>query len=236
MIEIWQQAVVEAFQETMRRVAHFMPYVLATLILLIVGLLAGWGAKTVLHRLLRALRFDSLCERWGVTATIAASGVRRQFSDVVGRIAFWTIFLLFAFMAVNALNLEATSSLVNAFLTFLPHLFAAALLLVAGWLLSNFLAEAALIGLVNAQIQEARLAASLIRWGILIFALAMVLTQLGIGKEIVVAAFSITFGGIVLALAIAVGLGGKDVAREALERRLQQKHAAKEEPEDIAHL
>ena len=45
MIELWQQAVVEAFQETMRRVAHSMPYVLATLILLIVGLLAGWGGE-----------------------------------------------------------------------------------------------------------------------------------------------------------------------------------------------
>ena len=61
----------------------------------------------------------------------------------------------------------------------------------------------------------------------------MVLTQLGIAKEIVVAAFSITFGGIVLALAIALGLGGRNIARDLLERRLRQK---KVEEDEMSHV
>ena len=130
----------------------------------------------------------------------------------------------------------------SVILGFVPYLLAAGVLLVVGWLLANFFAEAALIGLVNAQIQEARLISHLIRWGMLIFTLAMVLTQLGIATEIVVAAFSIMFGGIVLALAVAFGLGGRNIAKDALERRLlhggseEKKDKDREQKEEISHL
>ena len=118
-------------------------------------------------------------------------------------------------------------------LGFLPNVLAAAFLLLFGVLLGNFLAEAVLIASVNAQIQEARFIAQLVRWGVYLFTGAMVLTQLGIAKEIVVAAFCIIFGGIVLALAIALGLGGRHIAREKLERRL---HRRESEEDELTHI
>lgn len=236
MSESWREAMLGVFQDTMGRVGALLVKLLPTLTFLIIGLVVGLIVKAVLLRLLKAIRFDSLCDRSGLSAALARSGVRRRPSTLVGRLTFWVIFLLFTFMAVDALNLQATANLMSGIIAFLPHLLAALLLLLAGWLLSNFIAEAALIGLVNAQVQEARLLANLIRWGILIFTFAMVLTQLGIAKEIVVAAFSIVFGGIVMALAIAIGLGGRNIAKEALERRLLQRRAKEEEGEEISHL
>ncbi len=234
MSELWRQTIVEAVQDTARRMALFLPTLFAVLSLLLIGLLVGWIAKVLLNRLLRAVRFDSLCERWGVTATFSKAGVTRPCSELVGRVAFWTIFLLFTFMAMEALQFQATTHVMGVIVGFLPHVLAAVLLLFAGWLLAYFFAEAALIALVNAQVQAARVIATLIRWGILIFTVAMVLNQLGIAQEIVVAAFSITFGGAVLALAIALGLGGRNIAKEALERRFLQKK--QEGDEDISHL
>jgi serine acetyltransferase len=109
---------------------------------------------------------------------------------------------------------------------------AAILVGLIGILLANFSGEAVLIAAVNAQIQGARLIANMVRWGVMIFTGAMVLTQLRIAKEIVVAAFSITFGGIVLALAIALGLGGRGIAKQALERRLRREKA----PDEFTHI
>jgi len=123
--------------------------------------------------------------------------------------------------------------MMSVMIGFLPHMLAAVLLLFFGVLLANFIAEAALIGTVNAQIQEARLIANFIRWGVLIFTAAMVLTQLGIAKEIVVAAFSITFGGIMLVLAIAVGLVGQNIAKDVLEQRLRRR---KVEQDEMSHI
>ncbi|HXF91189.1 MAG TPA: hypothetical protein VNK46_00395 [Nitrospiraceae bacterium] len=233
MSELWREAMVEAFRDTMKRIALFLPNLLAMISLVAAGLAAAWLAKVVLLRLLRAVRFDSLCERWGLTASLIKAGIGQSPAHLVGRLAFWMIFLLFAFMGLGALQLPASTSLMNVIFGFLPSLLAALFLLLFGLLLANFFAEAALIAAVNAQIREARLIANLIRWGIMIFTAAMVLTQLGIAKEIVVAAFSITFGGVVLALAIALGLGGRNIAKEALERRLRD---AREREEDISHL
>ncbi len=235
MKEMWQEAMVEAFRETSKRLALFLPKLLALVTFLALGAAAGWMVKFLLMRLLAALRFDALCERMGLIPALARAGVAQPASQLVGRLSFWVVFLVFALMGIDALGLPATANLMSVMLGFLPHVLASALLLLFGLLLANFMAEAALIAAVNAQIQEARLIANLIRWGILLFTAAMVLTQLGIAKDIVVAAFSITFGGIVLALAIALGLGGRHIAREGLERRLR-KHKKKDAEDELTHI
>jgi hypothetical protein len=143
------------------------------------------------------------------------------------------VFLLFAFMGIDALDLTTTANMMSGIIDFLPHTLAAVLLLLFGVLLANFIAEAALIATVNAQIQEARIIARFIRWGVLIFTAAMVLTQLGIAKEIVVAAFSIMFGGVMLALAIGIGLGGQSIAKDVLEQRLRRR---KMEQDEMSHI
>ncbi len=235
MGDVWQQTVVGAFQETMQRLAMFFPNILAMLSLLGLGILAGWVAKVLLSRLLKALKFNTLCDRSGLSRAFSKGGVTRPGSELVGRLVFWMIFLLFSFMAVDALNLQATANFMTVVVGFFPHFLAALLLLFVGWLLADFCAEAALIGLVNARVEEAGLAANLIRWAVLLFTAAMVLTQLGIAREIVVATFSITFGGIVLALALALGLGGRRIAKEALERRFLSKKP-ENKVEEISHL
>lgn len=232
MSQMWQEAMVEAFRETTKRIALFLPKLMALVTFLVLGLAAGWLVRFLLLRILRAFRFDPLCERLGLASALGKAGMKQPLSHVIGRLAFWVVFLLFAFMGIDALDLPATANLMSVILGFLPHVLAAGLVALIGVLLANFSGEAALIAAVNAQIQEARLIANLIRWGILIFTAAMVLTQLGIAKDIVVAAFSITFGGIVLALAIALGLGGRMIARDALERRLSRK----KEDDELSHI
>lgn len=233
MNDVWGEAMVEAFRDMLKRVALFLPKLLALLSFILIGVLAGWVIKAVLQRLLKAVRIDALSERWGLQAALTKAGFKQPLSQIAGRLAFWAVFVLFVFMGVDALDLPATAGLMGQIIGFLPSVIAAGLLLLVGVLMGNFFAEATLIAAVNAQIQEARGIASLVRWGIFLFTAAMVLTHLGIAKEIVVAAFSILFGGVVLALSIAVGLGGRHIAREALERRWRK---AKNECDDMAHL
>ena len=230
MSTLWQEAMIEVFRETTLRIAHLMPKLFALLTFLALGLAAGWLIKVLLLRLLGAFRFDALCERFGLGTSLAKTGTQRSPSHLIGRLSFWLMFLLFAFMGIDALDLTATANMMSGIL---PHTIAAVVLLFFGLLLANFMAEAALIATVNAQIQEARIIASFIRWGVLLFTAAMVLTQLGIAKEIVVAAFSIMFGGVMLALAIGIGLGGQSIAKDFLEQRLRRK---KFERDEMSHI
>jgi len=233
MSTLWQEAVIEAFRETTVRIAHLLPKLLALFTFLALGLAAGWLMKVLLLRLLKAFRFDALCERFGLGSSLAKTGMHQSPSHLIGRLSFWLVFLLFAFMGIDALDLTATTNMMSSIIDFLPHTIAAVVLLLFGVLLANFMAEAALIATVNAQIEEARIIASFIRWGVLLFTAAMVLTQLGIAKEIVVAAFSIMFGGVMLALAIGIGLGGQSIAKDFLEQRLRRK---KFERDEMSHI
>lgn len=235
MSNMWGDAMIEAFQEMMKRMALLLPKLLALISFVILGFVVGLVVKAILVRVLKAVRLDMLSERWGVQTGLNNAGLKQPLSDVVARVAFWMVFVMFVFMGIDALDLPATAELMGRLMGFLPSVIAAGLLLFVGILLANFVAEAALIAAVNAQIQEARFITGLVRWSMLLFTASMVLTQLGIAKEIVVSAFSIIFGGVVMALAIAIGLGGRNIARDVMERRWR-KTKDKEERDEIVHL
>ncbi len=222
MRETWTDILVSSFREVVQRLALVTPRLVAFVTLL----LLGWGVAAVSRRLtvrlLQAADLDARCGRWGLTATLRRGGIRESPAALIGRLVFWMIFVVALLMGIEALEMPATAGLVAAVLRFLPNLVVAALVMVVGWLLANFLAQAVLIGAVNAQVAGAPLIAGAVRWLLLVFAGAAALTQLGIAREMVLLAFGIAFGGTVLALALAFGLGGKELAREVLESRLRK--------------
>ena len=233
MGHVWQELFAESFRETMHGIALFLPRIMVMLMLFVIGVLVGWIVKVLLLRVLRTLRLDAVSERAGLALALQRAGIKRSASQLVGLTAFWLIFLFFGFVGLNILAVTAATDVVRLILQYLPHLLAALLVLLAGWLLANFLAQAALITAVNAQFFGARFLAAAVRWGVLSLTLAMVLTQLGIAKEVVVAAFSIAFGGVVLALALAFGLGAKEHAKKFLDRSLEEQP---DHQDHISHL
>jgi hypothetical protein len=222
MREAWSDAVVTSFREVMERLSHAVPRLLALLTLIVVGLAAAAVVRRFVVRICRVLNVDARCTRWGLTAGLTRSGIHQAPSRLAGELTFWTIVFVTLLMAIEALEMPATAGLVAVVVRFLPNLVIAALVWMAGWLLANFMAQAVLIAAVNAQVAFAPLIAGAVRWLVLIFAGAAALTQLGIAREMVLLTFGIAFAGTVLALALAFGLGGKDLAREILESRLRK--------------
>jgi hypothetical protein len=210
-----------------------IPGLLVLMTLLAVGFLLGWLARVVVTRVSRAIGVDRLLERWGVAPSLRRSGILRLPSEVLGLVCFWAIFILFASVGVDGLALPGAPGATALLVAFLPPLFAAALILLVGWLVANFLSQGVLIAAVNARLPEARLLARGAQWSVLLFAAATALTHLGIGKEMVLVAFGITFGGVVFALSLAFGLGGRNLARNILERRLRREAPPQEH---ITHL
>ena len=215
----WGEGVWTALAALVDRLAAIGPALLVMLTLIALGVLVGGLLRLLLSRVVRTIGFDRHMERWGVATSLRSAGVMRPPSDVLGLLFFWTTFVIFASLGIDSLGFGRASGFL---LAFLPPLFAAVLILVFGWLVANFLSQGLLIAAVNAGLPEARVLARAVHWGVLLFAAATALTHLGIGKEMVLVAFGITFGGLVFALALAFGLGGRDVARELLERRLRR--------------
>ncbi len=235
MKNFWEKALLQPLELLGRQVLGILPNILAMTIILLGGMLVAWGVSHFIERVLRVVGLDHLCNRIGVSAALLRGGVKTDPSRLVGRAAYWLIVIFSTMAALGALNLQPINQFAKSFLAYVPHLFTAAVILVAGYLLSNFISQAVLIAAVNAGLPPARLVATCSRWGVQLLAVAMALEQLGIAQNIVVVGFGITLGGVVMAAAIAFGLGAKDLAKEFLERRLSNRFKDRA-PDDLRHL
>jgi hypothetical protein len=235
MRDFWETALLEPLRTLGIQILALVPNILAMMIILSVGWAVAWLAGILVQRVLRVIGLDHVCNRLGISAAMARGGVKSDLSFVMGRAAFWIVLVFAGFAALSALNVQPLNEFAHSFLAYIPHLLMATLILVAGYLLSNFVSQAVLIAAVNAGLPPARLVAAASRWGVQLVAVAMALEQLGIARNIVALGFGITLGGVVLAAAIAFGLGAKDLAKEYLERRLSFKNKGVA-PDDLRHL
>jgi hypothetical protein len=145
---------------------------------------------------------------------------------------FWTIMIIAIMAGLNALQVRAVDTLVGQFFLYLPRAFSAILILVFGYVIAGFIGRAVLIAAVNSGYHYAKLLAEAVRLLLTVLILAMALEQLQLAPGIVIAAFSITFGGIVIALAISFGVGGIDAAKRMIDRTEEKR----EDVKDVEHL
>jgi Mechanosensitive ion channel, conserved TM helix len=202
-------------------IANFLPGLLALTVLLAFAVVVGWIARVMIRRSLRGIDFDTRLEHWGFSA-LADWSPSRSPTLLIAGLAFWCVVLLGLLVGLSALDANITSMLAVRLFTYLPNVFAAILILIVGVFVSRFLARGVLISAVNMQVHSARLISLGVKWLVMVMAGAMALDHLRIGGEIVRLAFAILFGGIVLALALAVGLGSKEMVSRSLERQKER--------------
>ncbi len=199
----------------MNKIATLLPGILAFIVALVFFLLLGWLLSWIVSRVLAALHFD---ERLGQGANAMAEfSPRATPSLLIGRIVFWGFVIAGVVVGVSALGTEE-HTISGWMLAYVPRVVGAAILLLAGNVLARFVSRSVLITGVNLNLSYARLLSMGVRWMILVLTGAMVLDHLALGGEIVELGFGILFGGIVLALALAVGLGSRDLVSRSLER------------------
>jgi small-conductance mechanosensitive channel len=232
MDSFFQRVVIEPFDRLLERVLQFLPNVLIFTLIFITGLFLAFILKAVFWRIFRAIKLDRLSEKSGVGEMMIRGGLKEPISLIISKFIGWLTVIIFLFLSLGSLNVPAIDRILEKFILYLPNIFVAAFILFMGYLLGNFLGRAALIAAVNAGMKVSGLVGKLVKRTVILLALTMALEQLGIGKETIVIAFAIILGGVVLALAIAFGLGGRDIAKEYLEKKIK----GEEKKDDIHHL
>ncbi|MEO6447519.1 MAG: hypothetical protein ABIZ91_05915 [Gemmatimonadaceae bacterium] len=225
-----------AWQDFLTGVQVFLPHLLAMLSLVVVGWLIAWLLSFVLRHVLRWVRFDALCDRIGATAMLKKVTLPPA-SDVVASMVFWLVLAAFLLSGLVALGFSGMDRLTADFIAFLPRLGVGIVILIVGLLAANFAWRATLLAAVNANLPSARLLSGGVRWLISALAVAMALEQIGVAKTIMLTAFAIAFGAVMLGVAIAIGIGGGQVARRILERQFPD--TPKEEaprPDPLSHM
>ncbi len=227
-----QQIIIEPFQRFYLKIIQFLPNLLAALVILIAGFVFAGILGWMFSRICRLLDLDKYSQRFSITEVLRKGGIEDPVSVLLSKVIKWATVAVFIIISLYTLNSPTVERLLESFFFYLPSVFVAFLVLLFGYILANFLGRAALIAAVNAGIRISGIMAKLVKLAILLLAVTMAFEQLGIGKEAIIIAFTLVFGGIVLALAIAFGLGGKEVAKGYLEKKLK----GEEKRDEISHL
>jgi hypothetical protein len=228
------QALSQSMNRMLSEMASLLPGVVALIAALLVSALVAWVIAAILRRSLARIDFDRRVARWGLLVPADWSPVRSPTALVVRTIA-WTVMLIGFLIGISAFDVTLTSQFVTRLFGYLPNVLAAAVVLVAGGIVARFLARSVLIGAVNMNLQYARLLSAGVKWLVTVLAVAMALEHLSLGGGIIRLAFGILFGGIVLALALAVGLGSKELVSRSLEREAG-KTSSQNVREPVGHL
>lgn len=235
MQEFWEVAILGPLREFWQQTMLFLPHLVLSLLIVVLGLIVAWVLRELVTRALHLVGFDRLAERLGVSMALETVGGSRSPSKFAGQLVMWIVVLTALLVGLNALDTRLTTDLVGRMVGYLPRLLVAAFILLLGAIISRFLARAVLLMAVNAQMRAASVLAGIVRFLVMALASVAALEELGIGRTTVMIAFGIVFGGMVLALAIAFGLGGRDLARDLLEGQLRRRRAEEEE-EGVRHL
>lgn len=208
----------DATREFLHQIAAFLPRLLLALFVVAVGWLFAKAVRFAVERALRAVNFNVLTERAGTDNFLRQAGMRGDTTTLFGIVAFWLAVLASLIIAFNGLGLTYITDLLGRLVLFTPKLLITMLIVVFGSYCARFVGDAVQSYCENAQIPDADILGRIVRYVIMTFVVMIALSQVEVGGDIVQRTFLIILGGLMLALALAFGLGGKDWAAALLQR------------------
>jgi len=222
----WNNLIEEPIRQMLTRILAYLPVLLGALLILLIGWLVAKAIRRIVDWLLTTVHFDTLADKAGISEVLRKGEFKINARGVISGLVYWLIMIMVLVMTVDALGLPKASDVLTSLFAYVPKVIAALLVLIVAMFLASFVSGIVRMAAGNANLPKPGLLAGISRWAIIIFAVTISLVELGVAPLLVTATFNIILGGIVLGLAIAFGLGGKDAAARYLEE-LKQKRSGK---------
>jgi hypothetical protein len=208
----------DATREFLHQTAAFLPKLLLALVVVAVGWLIAKALRFAVERALRAVNFNVVTERAGTDNFLRQAGMRGDTTSLFGLVVFWLVILATLNIAFSGMGLMYLPDLLARVVLFIPKLLIAMLIVVFGAYFARHVGNAVQNYCVDAHIPDADLLGGLVRYAIMLFIVMIALSHVEVGGDIVQRTFLIILAGLMLAIALAFGLGGKEWAAALLQR------------------
>lgn len=213
---------VDVFLEPVRaflaQVGAFLPRLALAFVVLVAGWLLAKGAKFAVVRGLRAINFNVLTDRAGMDGFLRQGGIESDTTDIFGALVYWLVIFAALVIAFNGLGLTYITDLLGQVVLFVPKVIVALVILAFGAYFAAFVGGTVVTYCRNIGIQDSDLLGKLAQYAIVVFVVLIALDQVSVGGDIIRQSFLVILGGVVLALALAFGIGGQEWAAGLLER------------------
>jgi len=209
--------IVSSAEEFWQTVGSFLPQLIAAILLIILAALIAKAGETATRKVLNFVGVDKLKSKKNVKNALKKARIDVDFVNITARIVFWFIIIVFAITIADVLGLNAMRDVIRELLSYLPSVLAGVIVLTVTIAGARLVRDAILAGLTTMSVDYARAVATLAQWVIIVFGSIMALDQLGFDTTIVAANVTIIVAGVTLALALAFGLGGREIAQDFLK-------------------
>jgi len=199
------------------QIGSFLPRLLIALVVVIGGWLLAKVARFAFTKALRAINFNVLTERAGLDGFLRQGGMAGDTTSIFGLLLYWLVVLTAVLIALNGLGLTYITDLLGRVVWFVPNVFVALLVLAFGSYFARFVGDTVVTYCRNIKLQDAALLGKLAQYAIMVFVVLIALDQIKVGGDIVRQSFLVILTGIVFALALAFGLGGRDWAADRIQ-------------------
>lgn len=218
-----QQLIYDPVQSMWADLLGYLPKLLGALIILIVGWIVARIIRRLVDEVLKAVHFDVLAQKAGIAEALEKGNMKITAREIVSGLVYWLIMIMVLVMTVNALGLPRASNIFESVFGYVPRVIAALLAVILGLFLASFVSSIVRLAAANANMPNPDVLGGICRWVIIIFAAAVALTELDIATVLVTTTFDIVLGGVVLAAALAIGLGSKEFVAKYLEEWRQKR-------------
>lgn len=198
-------------------VGDYLPKLFAALVLLIVALIAAKLAQWLAEKIIELARLDKLAKNKQVAKTLKSAEVSLDVGSIVGRVVFWVVIIIFALTIAEVLELTAMRDVIRDILNYLPNVLAAVIVLTVAIGGARLLRDVIAASLARMRVSFGNSVAAVTFYVLIVFGSLMALDQLGFDTTVLSANITVIVTGIVLALALAFGLGGRDTAKKVID-------------------
>ena len=221
-LSVWGDAIIDALRDLWLQFVSFLPNLIAALVVFFVGWAISVAVGRLVEKVLVVLRVNSAFENIkGFKDAVNRSGLRVNIPLVVGEIVKWFLIIVTLLAATDILGLEQVSAFLESVLLYIPNVVVAALILVIGVVLANFVYRTVQAGVSAAGFTSGAAVAAVTKWAIIVFALLAALLQLNVAADLINTFLTAFFAMVAIAGGLAFGLGGKDVAAKWLKKAEQ---------------
>ncbi len=212
------QILSDSFSDFWGKFTDFLPTLLLAIVLFFLGFIIAWIFEMIARKIMNLVKLEVIVEKAGLKGLFIRAGLKISFTRLFSGIIYWFVLIVFLTAVVNVLGLSQLSSFLDKLVAYLPNVIAAVSILIIGILVGNLLFSVVKNASESAKIQHASLLASITKWSIFVFAIIAALVQLHIAPDLL----KILFTGFVVMLSLAgglaFGLGGKDAAKEIVDK------------------
>lgn len=218
----WQAVLMEPARIILSQIGQFLVNVLLVVVILIIGWVISNLIKTLVSKVLKVIQLDELSKRIELDNLLSKGGIKYTLSELLGIICYWLTLLITFVVAINSIGLTVAADLLNRIILYVPNIIAAIFILILGMFVAKLLSNIVKTAAGNAGISQANLLSKFVEMVTIIFAIIITLEQLNIGYKIIELVISILLASMGLGLALAFGLGCKDIAGKIISEFIEK--------------